>query len=303
MANEQASIEAHSVAGAAAGDPLAALARAASIETSTRNVADVAGYPALLAPGTDVHVTFLAGMPYHHVLSTAVRLRQAGLNPVPHLAARRFASAAALADFVARLRSEPDVRKVLLIAGDSESAAGPFASSVEALESGVFEAGGIRQVSVAGHPEGHRRIPAQALDDALDRKLAYARAHGIELAIVTQFCFDAQRVLDWVERLRQRGIDAPVRVGVAGPASVRTLLAYGVRCGIGASIRALGAGPVSLPRLLAHQGPDRIARAIAPRAAALGITGLHVFALGDFAESARWIADAAAGRLAPAAAG
>jgi len=273
------------------------LARGASIETSTRNIADVAGYAQLLAPGTDVHVTFLPGTPYHHVLSTATRLRQVGLNPVPHLAARRFASAAAVADFAARLRDEAGVGRVLLIAGDSESAAGPFDSSLQVLETGVFEACGIRSIGIAGYPEGHGRIPQRVLDDALERKIRYAGANGIELFIVSQFCFDAQLVLDWAARLRERGVTLPIRVGVAGPASVRRLLAYAVRCGIGASMKALGSRPVSLTRLVAHHGPEQLAHAIAPRAAELGIAGLHLFAFGNFDDSAHWITDVAAGRF------
>ena len=271
------------------------LARGASIETSTRNIADVGGYARMLAPGTDVHVTFLPGTPYHHVLSTATRLRQVGLNPVPHLAARRFASAAAVADFAARLRDEAGVTRVLLIAGDSDTGAGPFDSSLQVLETGVFEACGIRSIGVAGYPEGHRRIAQQALDDALGRKIRYAEAHGIELFVVSQFCFEPQRVLDWLERLRARGVTLPVRVGVAGPATVRTLLAYAVRCGIGASMKALGSQPVSLNRMLARHGPDDLARALAPQAAGLGVSGLHLFAFGNFADSAQWIRDTSAG--------
>lgn len=278
---------------------IAGLARAASIETSTRNVADVGGYTQWLAPGTDVYVTFLPGTPYHHILSTATRLRQAGLNPVPHLAARRFASAAAVADFAARLRDEAGVERILLIAGDSESVAGPFASSLQVLETGVFEACGIRSVGIAGYPEGHRRISQQALDDALDRKIGYAQAHGIELFIVSQFCFDGQLVLDWATRLRERGVTLPIRVGVAGPATVRALLTYAMRCGIGASMKALGARPVSLTRLVTHHGPEQVARSIAPRAPELGIAGLHLFAFGNFAESAQWVSDAAADRFGP----
>ena len=274
---------------------IARLARGASIETSTRNIADVAGYAQLLAPGTDVHVTFLPGTPYHHVLSTATRLRQVGLNPVPHLAARRFASAAAVADFAARLRDEAGVGRVLLIAGDSETAAGPFESSLQVLETGVFEACGIRSIGIAGYPEGHGRIPQRVLDDALERKIRYAESSGIELFVVSQFCFDGQLVVDWATRLRERGVTLPIRVGVAGPASVRTLLAYAVRCGIGASMKALGSRPVSLTRLVAHHGPEQLAHVIAPRAAELGIAGLHLFAFGNFDDSAHWITDVAAG--------
>ncbi|RPH61727.1 MAG: metFprotein [Burkholderiales bacterium] len=279
------------------GRAIAQLARNASIETSTRNLADVAGYAPLLAPGTDVYVTFLPGTPYHHILSVATRLRQAGLNPVPHLAARRFASAAAVADFAARLRDEAGVTRVLLIAGDSQTACGPFGSSLEVLETGVFQSCGIRSIGIAGYPEGHPGIPQQALDDALERKIRYAGTHGLELFIVSQFCFDGQRVLDWVTRLRERGVSLPVRVGVAGPATVRTLLSYSIRCGIGASMKALGSRPVSLTRLLARHGPEQLASTVARPAAALGIAGLHLFPFGGFAESARWIADVAAGRF------
>ena len=284
-------------AGADLHGAIVRLARNASIETSTHNVADVAGYAQVLAPGTDVYVTFLPGTPYHHILSTAARLRQVGLNPVPHLAARRFASAAAVADFVARLRDEAGVGRVLLVAGDSDAAAGPFSSSLQVLETGVFQACGVRSVGVAGYPEGHPRIAQPVLDDALDRKIRYAEAHGIELFVVSQFCFDGQLVLDWLDRLRNRGVTLPVRVGAAGPATVRTLLAYAVRCGIGASMKALGSRPVSLTRMLARQGPERLARTIAPRAAELGVAGMHLFAFGNFADSAQWIRDVAAGRF------
>lgn len=279
------------------GGAIARLARGASIETSTRNLADVSGYAPLLAAGTDVYVAFLPGTPYHHILSVATRLRQVGLNPVPHLAARRLASAAAVADFAARLRDEAGVTRVLLVAGDSQAACGPFESSLQVLETGVFEACGIRSVGVAGYPEGHPRIAQQALDDALDRKIRYAEVHGIELFIVSQFCFDGQRVLDWVTRLRERGVTLPVRVGVAGPATVRTLLSYAMRCGIGASMKALGSRPVSLNRLLARHGPEQLVATLARPAAGLGIAGLHLFPFGGFADSAQWIADAAAGRI------
>jgi methylenetetrahydrofolate reductase (NADPH) len=104
-------------------------------------------------------------------------------------------------------------------------------------------------------------------------------------------------VLDWLDRLRNRGVTLPVRVGAAGPATVRTLLAYAVRCGIGASMKALGTRPVSLTRMLARQGPERLARTLAPRAAELGVAGMHLFAFGNFADSAQWIRDVASGRF------
>lgn len=277
---------------------IARLARAASIEASTKNVAEIGAYATWLAPGTEVYVPCLPATPYHHILSVAKRLREIGMNPVPHIAARRLATVAAAGECMTRLREEAGVKRVLLIAGDNEAAAGPFASSVAVLETGLLQSCGITSVGVAGYPEGHPRIATEALGEALQRKLNYAATHGLELFMVSQFCFDGERVLEWLEALRARGVTLPVRVGVAGPTSIRTLLNYGIRCGIGHSLRALvGAQPVSMPRLLASRGPETVVRRIAPEAARLGIAGLHVFPFGGFVRSARWMRDVAAGRF------
>ena len=244
-----------------------------------------------------MYIAWVPGFPYHHIASVAKRLRQTGLNPVPHIAARQFASESAAADFLARLRDEAAVTRALVIAGDSNARTGPYESSLSLMRTGLLQQHGIRSVGIAGYPEGHRRIGTAALDQALAGKIDYAGREGIDLFIVSQFCFDGEMILDWIERLRARGVALPVRVGVAGPTTVRTLLAYGMRCGIGNSIRALGSQPISLTRLLARQGPEKIVRRIARSHARLGIAGPHSFPFGDFAQSARWISRASAGRF------
>jgi methylenetetrahydrofolate reductase (NADPH) len=273
------------------------LARGASIETSTRNLAEIDGYAAWLAPGSDVFATWLPGTPYHHLVSVAKRLRQAGLNPVPHIAARRLASREAAREFLALLRDEAQVTRALVIAGDSRVPVGPFDSSVALLETGLLEAHGIRSIGFPGYPEGHPRIADAALDAARERKLHYAVANGIDAFLVTQFCFDPGAIAGWVERLRARGTTVPVRVGVAGIATIRMLLGYARRCGIGSSIRALGTEPISLPRLLTQQGPEKVLRRVAASAAGATVAGLHCFPFGGFAPTARWLQAVAAGRF------
>jgi methylenetetrahydrofolate reductase (NADPH) len=282
---------------AALRESIVRLARAASIETSTRNLADIDGYAARLAPGADVFAAWLPGTPYHHLASVAKRLRQAGLNPVPHIAARRLASAEAAREFLALLRDEAQVTRALLVAGDSRVPVGPFDSSAALLETGLLEAHGIRSIGISGYPEGHPRIGESEIEAARDRKLAYAARNGLEAFIVTQFCFDPGAIVGWVERLRSRGVTAPVRVGVAGIANVRTLLNYARRCGIGNSIRALGTEPISLPRLLTQQGPEKVVRQVAAAAAGASVAGLHFFPFGGFAQTARWAQAVAAGRF------
>jgi len=282
---------------AALRETIVRLVRAASIETATRNLAEIDGYGAWLAPGSDVYATWLPGTSYHHLASVAKRLREQGLNPVPHIAARRFASPAAAAEFLALLRDEAQVTRVLLIAGDSRVPVGPFDSSVALLETGLLEAHGIASVGFAGYPDGHPRIAAAALDAARERKLAYAAANGLDAFLVTQFCFDAGAILRWVERLRACGTPVPVRVGVAGIATIRMLLGYARRCGIGNSIRALGAEPISLPRLLTRRGPEQVVREVAAAPAGATVAGLHCFPFGGFAPTARWLQAVAAGRF------
>jgi methylenetetrahydrofolate reductase (NADPH) len=276
---------------------IARLARGASIETSARNLAEIDGYAERLPPGTDVFVASPPGTPYHHVVSVAKRLRQAGLNPVPHIAARRLASADAAREFLALLRDEAQVTRALLVAGDSRVPVGPFDSGLALLETGLVEAHGVRSIGIAGYPEGHPRIPGPAIEAARDRKLAYAQANGIDLFIVSQFCFAPGAIAGWLEHLRVRGIAVPVRVGVPGIATLRTLLAYARRCGIGNSVRALGADPISLPRLLTQAGPEKLVRGIAAAAPDAAVAGLHCFPFGGFAATARWLQAVAAGRF------
>lgn len=289
--------EAGAAADAALRDDIRALVARFSIETATKNVAEIEAYRSLVPPGTDVFVAWIPGTPYHHVVSIARHLRAAGLNPVPHIAARRLPDEAAARDVFARLAGEAGVTRALLIAGDGPAPAGPYDSSVALLESGLLEAHGIRSVGVAGYPEGHRTIAESALRAALDRKTAYAAAHGLELFVVLQFCFDGRVVLDWLAALRARGVTLPVRVGVAGPATVRTLLAYGVRCGIGNSLRALGTQAISLTRIVAQHGPEKMVRQLAAGGAGGDIAGLHFFPFGGFAQTARWIDAVASGRF------
>lgn len=278
-------------------ESIAALAQRASIETSAKNLVEIDAYPTMVPVGTDVYVAWVPGFPYHHIVSVAKRLRQAGLNPVPHIAARQLASESVATDFLARLRDEAAVTRALVIAGDSNARTGPFESSLSLMRTGLLQEHGIRSIGIAGYPEGHRKIGTATLEQALEGKIDYAGREGIDLFIVSQFCFDGQAILDWIERLRARGVTLPVRVGVAGPATVRTLLGYGMRCGIGNSIRALGSQAISLTRLLAQQGPEKIIRRIARSQAGLGIAGLHFFPFGGFAQSARWINNTAAGRF------
>src|SRR5271168_870657 len=132
---------------------IAAFMAGFSIEATRPSDADIAALAAL-GRGTHVYISAVPTRPSDEVLSAAIRLRAAGLDPVPHIAVRNFASANALDDFLARLNGEADVRRALVIAGD-RTEYGPFRRALDAIDSGVFRRRGFRALGVAGYPEGH----------------------------------------------------------------------------------------------------------------------------------------------------
>ena len=271
---------------------LAALLSAASVEISSRGH-EIAKLREHFAAGTDVTITFLPGDNYSHNVETAAALRRAGYNPVPHIAAREMTSRETLADFLARARGEADISRILLIAGDVAAAKGPFKSTRDIAASGLLEAHDIRSVSIAGHPEGH---PYLELPDALDGLKAWhdwGRRTGTRVDIVTQFCFESAPILEWIGALDKAGIDLPVIIGLAGPATPATLTKFALRCGIGNSMRAVRAQIGRFGRLLTETGPDDVVRGLrsAPAAATDAITGFHLFPFGGLRKAANWLRD------------
>jgi methylenetetrahydrofolate reductase (NADPH) len=243
------------------------------------------------AAGTDVTITFLPGDNYRHNVETASALRRAGFNPVPHIAAREIASREALDDFLARLRGEADVRRVLLIAGDVVAARGPFKASRDIADSGLLQAHGIARVSIAGHPEGHPYLDEAGTFAALKAWQDWGQATQTRVAIVTQFCFESPPILNFLDKLSEHGIGLPVIVGLAGPATPATLTKFALRCGIGNSMRALRSQIGRYGRLLTDTGPDEVMRglAAAPRPVTEAVAGFHLFPFGGLRKARNWL--------------
>src|SRR5256714_14656444 len=149
-----------------------------------------------------------------------------------------MASREALDDFLARLRGEADVTRILLIAGDVALAKGPFRSSLDVCNSGLIETRGILAVSVAGHPEGHPYLSAANAFKVLEAWRDWGQSTKIHVDVVTQFCFESAPILGWIGELGVRGIKLPVIVGLAGPATPAPLMKFALRCGLGNSMRS-----------------------------------------------------------------
>ena len=266
------------------------LVAACSVEISPRDDFAGARLRELLDPGTTVFVNYPASVTHHDIVAACARLRRAGFEPVPHIAVRRLASFTQASDFLQRAAAEAEVRAALIIGGDPDHPVGPFPDSYDLLASGLVERHGLREVLFAGHPEGHPRIASRTLDQALLAKVALARRQGLRVSLVTQFGFEAAPILRWIASLRTRDVVCPVRVGIAGPATVATLAKFAVRCGIGASLRALARGHTAFARILAEAGPDALIDAlVAEEDPGRVIDGLHIFTFGGIRRTAEWI--------------
>ncbi|MGM0586623.1 MAG: methylenetetrahydrofolate reductase [Pseudomonadota bacterium] len=270
-----------------------------SIEVMPRTAAKIDSFAAILPAGTRVYVAHIDGTPISEMVATAARLAREGFEVMPHFPARSIPGRAALADWIARYQGEAGVDQALLLGGGVAKPRGEFHSSMQLMETGLFDRAGFRRLHVAGHPEGAPDIPGgeAALMAALRWKQEFAELSDIEMAIVTQFVFEARPVIDWAARLRAEGITLPIHVGVAGPAKLQTLIRYALACGVGPSVRVLQKRAADVTRLMRPFAPDEVlADLAAARAAdpAFQLEGAHIFPLGGVAKAAEYAAGSAA---------
>jgi methylenetetrahydrofolate reductase (NADH) len=266
------------------------LARNFTVE-ATRPIADeVAQLREILAPGTSVYVTAVPTGAGEETVKAAIALRNAGLEPVVHAAARRLKSAEALRDMLKRLTGEAGVRRLLVIGGDTD-AAGPYVDALALIQKGDLRARGIEEIGIGAYPEGHPRISSERLEASMDEKIASATAQGLRVHIVSQFAFSGEHIIAWFKRLRSSGIKHPVGIGLAGPTSVPALIRYAKRCGVAASLRGLMSGAAT--GLVGNVGPDRIIDILRTSQHELGDAHLHYFSFGGVVPTARYARDLA----------
>ena len=266
------------------------LARAASVELTPRQIAAVDDLSDHLPLGTRVYVPSVPGSAWQDTVGACQRLRDAGMVAVPHLDAR---SVAHLKELNGRLNglAEAHVRELMLVAGDRKRPVGVFRDTLDILDSGALAAHGMMRVGIAGYPEGHPAIDRAALAAALSRKLEYGAATGTEMWMVSQFAFDPRKVLSWIDAMRLTSESLPVRVGLAGPAQLKTLLAFAARCGVRASARALARRPSAL-KLLNNWTPDAMLEALARHRVESPdspLSGIHLFTFGGLPQTSRWL--------------
>ena len=266
-----------------------------SIEVMPRTAEKVEDFRAILPKGTRVYVAHIEGTPIEDMVATAKRIAGEGFDVMPHFPARIIKDKATLADWIARYQGEANVRQALLLAGGVTTPHGDYHSSMQLLESGLFD--GFDRLHVAGHPEGNKDIDKDGdavIMQALAWKQAFANTSDAKFAIATQFCFEADPVIAWANKLAESGISMPIHIGIAGPAKLQTLIKFAIACGVGPSLRVLQKRAMDVTKLLLPYEPTEVAGALAAHKAAtpgFNIEQVHFFPLGGIKTNAQWVTD------------
>jgi methylenetetrahydrofolate reductase (NADPH) len=267
-----------------------------SIEVMPRTAAKIEDFRAILPEGTRVYIAHIDGTPIDEMVATAKRLNEEGFPVMPHLPARSITGATELGEWLKRYRGEADVKQALLLGGGNATPSGTFTSSIDMIETGLFDKAGFERLHIAGHPEGNKDIDSDGssklVDQALLWKQDFAARTDAEVAIATQFAFDAKSVTDWAERIQAMGITIPVHVGVAGPTKLQTLIKFAIACGVGPSLKVLQKRAMDLSKLLVPYEPTEVIAGLADYKARNPnslIDQIHVFPLGGINPSAEWM--------------
>ncbi len=214
----------------------------------------------------------------------AVRLATLGYTVVPHLAARLIRDRVELAQILEAIRPA-GIRNVFVVAGDAREPAGEFPDALSLLAA-LPSDHGLTEIGVTGYPESHPFIHDDVTIQAMWDKRRLANY------IVSNMSFDPDTVRQWVARVRRRGVELPIYIGMAGVADPARLLRLSTKIGVAEAARFLRGHPSWLARMFRPGGyePGRFVNALLPDLAQPGrrIAGLHVFTFNEIEPTERW---------------
>tara|TARA_B100000925_G_scaffold12635_1_gene8873 strand:- start:596 stop:1447 length:852 start_codon:yes stop_codon:yes gene_type:complete len=258
-----------------------------SLEVTPRAALKIDNFADLIPKGTLIYIAHIEGTPIEDMTSTAKKINEQGFKPMPHFPARIIKDKNVLQDWISRYQNEADVKNALLIAGGANKPYGDYDSSIQLIESELFDKANFQNLHIAGHPEGSTDIDPDGttknVDEALSWKNEFSKRTDASMAITTQFSFDSKTVINWANDIKKSGIDIPIHIGVAGPAKLQTLLRYSLECGVGASIKIIQKRALDLTKLLLPYKPTTIISELANYKADnpdFNIDKVHFFPLG-----------------------
>ena len=267
-----------------------------SIEVTPNAAAKIENFAEVLPANTRIYIAHIEGTPFDEMLTTAKKITNEGFIPMPHFPARIIEDKDMLESWLSQYSEEANVQEALLIAGGSKEPAGVYDSSIQIIETELFDKYSFKRLHVAGHPEGNKDIDKDSthtnVNKALSWKNEYAKRTDAQIAIATQFCFDSGAIIQWANSLIDMNIDLPVHIGIAGPAKLQTLIRYSVECGVGASMKVLQKRAKDITKLLLPYEPTSVISELAEYKSQnpdFNIEQVHFFPLGGTKTTANWV--------------
>ena len=270
-----------------------------SVEVTPKAASKIENFEDYIPSGTLVYIAHIEGTPIEEMVATAKKINDQGFCAMPHFPARIIKDKNVLEDWISRYKNEANVSNALLIAGGANKPYGEYDSSIQLIESELFDRADFNNLHIAGHPEGSMDIDPDGsttnVDQALSWKNEFSKRTDANMAITTQFSFDATSVISWANNIKQAGIDIPVHIGIAGPAKLQTLLRYSIECGVGASIKIIQKRAKDLTKLLLPYKPTNIITELATYKAnnpSFNIEKVHFFPLGGIKQVSDFVKEA-----------
>jgi methylenetetrahydrofolate reductase (NADPH) len=270
-----------------------------SIEVMPRTAAKIESFEEILPKNTRVYIAHIEGVPIEEMVQTAKRISREGFNVMPHFPARIIKDKSALEEWINIYQGEAGINQALLLAGGVDKPHGVFEDSMQLVETELFEKYNFKNLHFAGHPEGNKDIDNDSSNkygaDALQWKQKFNERSDIDIAITTQFCFEAEPVIEWANSLTNNGINIPIHIGVAGPAKLQTLIKFSIACGVGPSLKVLQKRAKDVKKLLLPFDPNDFLETLAKHKKEnpkFNISNIHFFPLGGINTNASWIKNA-----------
>lgn len=262
-----------------------------SLEMTGKDIPGLEEARDAIPAGTKINVTFLGNEDLDMRVAASKAVKDLGFTPVPHISARRLASQAQLEEFLGRLQEVGATEHVFCVGGDPATPEGPYPDSLSVIRTGILQEYGVKEVSIAGYPEGHPDIAGDVLWRHLEDKSAALKEQGLDAVILTQFAFDTDPVMRWIDGVRDRGITSQIRIGTPGPAGIKRLINFARRFGVGANAMIVKKYGFSLTNLMGTAGPERFVSDLSGllgQDTRSGDVKLHFYTFGGLLATAQW---------------
>ena len=218
-------------------------------------------------------------------LELSEKLIERGFKVTPHIASKCVSGERHLEAIIKKL-DELGIESIFVPGGDRPEPMGDFNNALDLLKALKKLGHNLNKIGMAAHPEGHPDVSDEILMEALEEKKDLADF------IVTQMCFDAEILNDWMNQIHKKGIELPVWVGLPGVIERGRLLKTSLRIGVGDSLRFLRKKSQVATELMKSSiyNPDDLVRDITEQIDINDskLAGYHIYCFNQIETTEKW---------------